>query len=135
MAGLLLRGYFSYSTISLPISILVHRLLPPAALPIQAPVDARVILPPHGCERCYPNTERFRHRRKLRLVREVGLEEVLGLGNASDFRSDRVRPMRDLSLPGRPRGPRQGGEYPHVWTRRRPNRRQRRLDVRVGGRR
>src|SRR6266567_2584239 len=117
MAGLLLRGYFSYSTISLRISILVHRLLPPAALPIQAPVDARVILPPHGCERCYPNTERFRHRRKLRLVREVGLEEVLGLGNASDFRGGRVRRMRDLSLPGRPSEASKSPGSSSSWTR------------------
>ena len=51
----------------------------------------RVILPHYECERHNTDIERIQHLRKLRLVREVGLEEVLGLGNASDFRSGRVR--------------------------------------------
>ena len=63
----------------------------------------------------------------------VGLEEVLGLGNAADFRGGGVRRMRDLSLPGGTREPRQGGERVHVWSRRRRNGRQGRVDVGVGG--
>lgn len=38
-----------------------------------------------------PILNRIQHLRELRMVREVGLEEALGLGNASDFRGDRVR--------------------------------------------
>jgi hypothetical protein len=93
----------------------------------------RVILPHHECESNYTDTERFRHRSELRLVREVGLEEVLGLGNAADFRVGRVRGMRDLSLPGGTREPRQGDERVHVWIRWRRNGRQGRVDVSVGG--
>jgi hypothetical protein len=41
---------------------------------------------------------------------------VLGLGNARDFRSGRVRGVRDLSLPGGPGGTRQGDERFYLWT-------------------
>jgi hypothetical protein len=61
---------------------------------------ARVTLPRHECETRHPDLERIRHRRELRVVREVGLEEVLGLGITSDFRGGRVGRMRDLSLSG-----------------------------------
>src|SRR5882762_2503666 len=87
----------------------------------------------HECESDYTDSERFRHRGELRMVREVGLEEVLGLGNAADFRVGGFGGMRDLSLPGGTREPRQGGEHVHVWTRWRRNGRQGRLDVGVGG--
>src|SRR5882762_11673991 len=87
----------------------------------------------HECESDYTDTERFRHRGELRLVWEVGLEKVLGLGNAADFRGGGVGGMRDLSLPRGTREPRQGGERVHVWTRWRRNGRQGRLDVGVGG--
>jgi len=39
----------------------------------------------HECETHHPDIERIRHRCELRMVRNVGLEEVLGVGNASDF--------------------------------------------------
>ena len=95
----------------------------------------RVILPRHECETHNADIERIRHLQELRVVREVGLEEVLGLGNASDFRGGRVGRMRDLSLPGGPGGPRQGGECLHVWTTGGRNGRQGHLDVGLGGRR
>jgi hypothetical protein len=49
----------------------------------------------------------------FRMVREVGLEEVLGLGIASDFRVGRVGRMRDLSLP---RGSRSRGKGANTAT-------------------
>src|SRR5260370_17474628 len=76
--------------------------------------DGRAILRRHECKTRYPYTERVRHLRELRMVREVGLEEVLGLGNASDFRGGRVRGMQDLSFLVRPRWPRQGGGRLHL---------------------
>jgi hypothetical protein len=94
--------------------------------------DAVLPLPQHERESHYPDIERIRHRRELHMVREVGVEEVLGLGKASDFRCGRLRRMRDLSLPGRPGQPWQRGEHLYVWTRRGRNGRQRCVDVRMG---
>ena len=55
--------------------------------------DGRAILPQHECEKHYADIERIGHLRELRMVREVGMEEVLGLGKASDFRGGRLRRM------------------------------------------
>jgi len=65
-----------------------HRLIPWCAAHLNM---QRVILPHYECERHNTHIECIQHLRELRLVREVGVEEVLGLGNASDFRSGRVR--------------------------------------------
>src|SRR4029077_4751234 len=83
----------------------------PVAIPLALKLShlpARVKLPRHGCETRHTNLERIRHLRELCLVRKVGLEEMLGLGNASDIRSSRVRRMRNLSLRRRPGRARQG---------------------------
>lgn len=50
--------------------------------------------------RHYSDLERVRYFGDVRVVREVGLAETMGLGNASYFRGRRVRRMRDFSLPG-----------------------------------
>jgi hypothetical protein len=107
-----------------------NRLIPGCAA---CPDMLRVILPHYECERHNTDIECIRHLRKLRLVREVGLEEVLGLGNTSDFRSGRVRSVRDLPLPGRTRRPRPRFEYHDVYRSRRRSSRQGRVDVGVGG--
>jgi hypothetical protein len=96
-------------------------------------LPARVKLPRHGCEARHTNLERIGHFRELCLVRKVGLEEMLGLGNASDIRSSRVGRMRNLSLRRRPGRAGQGNEWLNFRTRRRRNGRQGRLDVSVGG--
>jgi hypothetical protein len=75
------------------------------ALRMATSPDDRVILPQYECETHYRDTERIRYLRELRMAREVRLEEVLGLGDASDLRGGRVRRMRDISLPGRSRRP------------------------------
>src|SRR5215472_14644379 len=69
---------------------------------------------------CYPSAherkshhtdpERFRYCGELHLVREMGLAQALGLGNAADLRRSGLRRMRDFSLPGWPRKPRQRSE-------------------------
>lgn len=76
-------------------ALLGLRLLPMARLPFPSMSETR-----------HPDFACVRHRRELRMVQEVELEKVLGLGIASDFRGSGVRPMRDLSLPrgsGEPR--------------------------------
>ena len=88
--------------------------------------------PPHERKSHYADPECIRHRRELRMVREVGLEEALGLGRAAYFRGGRVRRMRDFSLSGSARGTRPRGERRHLRTGRRRNGRQGRLDVGVG---
>jgi hypothetical protein len=69
----------------------------------------------YGRETRYANFECVGHYRELCMVREVGLEEVLGLGNAADVWVRGVRRMRDFSLPGRAGKPGQGSKYFHVW--------------------
>ncbi len=78
------------------------------------------------------NFERNGYCRELCVVCEVGLEEVLGLGNAADFRVRGVRRMRDFSLPRRAGKPGQGNEPLDVWTGRRRDGGPRRVDVGVG---
>jgi hypothetical protein len=88
----------------------------------------------YGRETRYANFECVGHCHELCMVREVGLEEVLGLGNAADVWVRGVWRMRDFSLPGRPGKPGQRNQQLDVWGRRRSNGRQGCVDVGVGGR-
>ena len=56
-------------------------------------IALRGILSRYGREGHNTDIECVRHFRELRVVREVGLEQALGLGNTSDFRGGRVRRM------------------------------------------
>src|SRR5712664_248132 len=86
-------------------------------------------------KRCYADLECVGHGRELCVVCEVGLAEVVGLGNAANFRGGGVGRGGDFSLSGSAGRARQRNEYDYIsegWGR---SRRQGRVDVGVGGRR
>src|SRR5216684_6357405 len=94
-----------------------------------------VMLSRYESQKHHADTECVRHGWELCLVCEVGLGEVLGLGNAANFWGGGVRRGRDLSVPGSAGRARQRNEYDYVSAGGRRGRRQGRLDVGVGGRR
>src|SRR6266478_6073675 len=84
-------------------------------------------------KRCYADLECFGHGREFCLVCEVGLGEVVGLGNAANFWGGGVRRGRDLSVPGSAGRAWQGNEYDYISEGWRRSRGQGRVDVGVGG--
>src|SRR6266478_6666464 len=94
-----------------------------------------VMLARYECERRYADIECVGHGRELCLVCEVGLGEVVGLGNAANFRGGGVRRGGDISLPGGAGRARQRNEYYYLPEGRRRGGGQGGVDVGVGGRR
>src|SRR6266404_2060015 len=86
-------------------------------------------------KRCYADLECVGHGREFCVVCKVGLGEVVGLGNAANFRGGGVRRGGDFSLSGSAGRSRQGSEYDYLSKGRRRSGRQGGVDVGVGGRR
>src|SRR5260370_26789189 len=91
------------------------------------------ILARYERERRYADIECVRHGREFCLVCEVGLGEVVGLGNAANFWGGGGRRGRDLSVPGSAGRAWQGNEYDYISEGCRRSRGQGPVDAGVGG--
>ena len=56
-----------------------------------ADLESGVVLARYECKRRYAGIECVRHGRELCVVCEVGVGEVVGLGNTTDFRGGGVK--------------------------------------------
>src|SRR5258708_40210484 len=92
-----------------------------------------VMLARYEGKRCYADLECLRHGRKLCVVCEVRLAEVVGLGHAADLWGSGGGRGGDFSLSGGAGRAWQGNEYDYIaegWGR---SGRQGRVDIGAGG--